>query len=294
MRIGEILGRKLNEHSTPKIVLAGFPCDEGVRRNHGRPGAARAPAAIRNALYQVNADSNEALLYLLEHTKDLGDVPVTGDLEADQLRLGEAITPWLVSGAVPVIIGGGHETAYGHFLAHAQAGQNITILNWDAHPDVRPLNDGKGHSGSPFRQSVLHDTGRCRRYVVAGLLEARLVPEHLAFITEHGGAYYWRSALSLGAIDGIYASLASAVMVSFDMDAVDQSLAPGVSAPALGGMTGELWLHAARMAGRSPTTVSMDLVEVNPQFDVEGRTVLLAAHTVLAFLTGVAERKFRR
>jgi formiminoglutamase len=290
IRVGQIIGSKLNERSGPRVVLAGFPSDEGVRRNHGRPGAALAPRAIRNALYDQDAGANEALLRLLEYTKDLGDIPVTGDLETDQYKLAETIAPWLVAGVIPIVLGGGHETAYGHFLAYVKAGQNVTIINWDAHPDVRPLNDGEGHSGSPFRQVILHQSGLCRQYVVAGLLRARLIPEHLEFITEHGGQYYWRSGLSERAIDRIFTSLQGPLMCSFDMDAVDQGLAPGVSAPAAGGVTRDLWLHACRMAGRNSETFSMDLVEVNPLFDTEFRTVLLAARSALAFLTGISER----
>lgn len=279
-----------SEQLHTRIVLIGFSSDEGVRRNHGRPGAALAPGEIRKALSQIAPQAEEAVRNLLAGARDLGDVVATGDVDAGQSRLAETVAPWLAAGAIPVILGGGHETAYGHFLAHVAAGQEVSIVNWDAHPDVRPLIDGKGHSGSPFRQAILDESGRCRRYVVAGLLPARVVPEHLEFIAQHGGAYHWRSEITLAAVEEIYASLAGPLMVSFDMDAVDQTLAPGVSAPADGGMTENLWLYAARLAGRHRSTLSMDLVEVNPRFDQGGRTSALAAQTVLAFLAGVAER----
>lgn len=282
-----------SEKAVPRVVLVGFPSDEGVRRNHGRPGAALAPGEIRKALSKLAPEADGSVRGLLSGARDLGDVTVTANVEADQARLAGTISPWLGAGAIPVILGGGHETAYGHFLAHAAAGQEVSILNWDAHPDVRPLIDGKGHSGSPFRQVILHESGHSKRYVVAGLLPARLVPEHLEFISQHGGEYHWRSAISTAAVEEIYASFAGPLMVSFDMDAVDQTLAPGVSAPADGGMTRELWLHAARLAGCHPSTLSMDLVEVNPRFDPDGRTLLLAAETLLAFIGGVAERFHR-
>ncbi len=281
----------LEGSSAPRLVLAGFPSDEGVRRNHGRPGASLAPAAIHEALFDLSC--GESLRELLDHSKNLGDIQVTGNLEQDQEHLADTIAPWLRAGAIAVIFGGGHETAYGHFLAHAKAGNRISILNWDAHPDVRPLVEGLGHSGSPFRQAILHDSGACRQYVVAGLLEARLVPEHLEFITNHRGQYYWKSQLSTETVDAIYEERRGPLMVSFDMDAVDRSIAPGVSAPADGGLTAELWLHAAYRAGQHPDTLSMDIVEVNPRFDVEGQTVQLAAQTVLAFLRGVEEREGR-
>jgi hypothetical protein len=87
-------------------------------------------------VYELRPDANDVLLRLLEQTKDLGDIPVSGDLERDQPDLAESIALSL-SAAI-----------------------------------------GKGHSGSPFRQSILRQSERCRQYVVACLLEARLVPEH--------------------------------------------------------------------------------------------------------------------
>jgi arginase family enzyme len=79
-------------------------------------------------------------------------------------------------------------------------------------------------------------------------------------------------------------------LVSFDIDAVDQAFAPGVSAPAAGGLTIDLWLAAAREAGRSPRVRSIDIVEVNPRIDRDDQTSRLAALTVWTFMNGVAER----
>ncbi len=286
---GRLIGSELAGETPPSVVLTGFPSDEGVRRNRGRPGASLAPDAIREALYALTVEDSPALRTLIGYMKDLGNVRVSGDVETDQANLAAAVRPWLALGTIPIILGGGHETAYGHFLAYAAAAQDVAILNWDAHPDVRPLTDGKGHSGSPFRQAILHESGRCRNYQVAGLLPARLVPEHLEFITQHHGKYYWRSELPVESIDRIYLGLPLfGLMISFDMDAVDRAFAPGVSAPAEGGLTADLWLHAARMAGRHAR--SLDLVEVNPKFDLDGRTLHLAGETVLAFLRGIADR----
>ena len=53
-------------------------------------------------------------------------------------------------------------------------------------------------------------------------------------------------------------------MASFDLDAVDQAYAPGVSAPAVNGLSADLWLHAAYRAGQCPHVKSMDIVELNP------------------------------
>ena len=95
------------------------------------------------------------------------------DLEADQERLGPSARAAFGAGAVPIVLGGGHETAYGHFLGHVHAQRRVAILNWDAHPDVRPMDDSQGSSGTPFRQALEHPSGLCRGYTVAGLIRRR-------------------------------------------------------------------------------------------------------------------------
>ena len=80
------------------------------------------------------------------------------------------------------------------------------------------------------------------------------------------------------------------VLLSLDADAIDQSYAPGVSAPAVGGLEQQLVIDLAYEAGSTPAVSSLDLVEVNPLVDEGGRTVRLAARLIWGFLLGFAER----
>ncbi|WP_024368387.1 arginase family protein, partial [Arthrobacter sp. TB 26] len=96
----------------PAVIL-GFGSDAGVRRNKGRTGAAAAPAAIRAALAPL-------AYHLGRDVHDAGDVTVAGDaLEAGQARAGLAITSLLDAGQLPVVLGGGHETAFASYLGVA-------------------------------------------------------------------------------------------------------------------------------------------------------------------------------
>ncbi|MEM1043804.1 MAG: formimidoylglutamase [Bacteroidota bacterium] len=275
-----------------RAVLLGFPSDEGVRRNGGRPGAASGPEAIRRALYTLTPDAEhpEAFTDLLDRTADLGDLPVTGDVEADQEALGAVVAPLLAGGVVPIILGGGHETSFGHFLGYVGAEQDVEILNWDAHADVRPLKNGQAHSGSPFRQALEHPSGRCTRYQVAGLQPHSTAQAHLDVIDLWGGEVIWRRSLTEVRIRSIAIGLANPTLATFDLDAVDAADAPGVSAPNVGGLPADLWLYAAYELGRSPLVTSVDVVELNPTFDIDGRTARLAALTVWNVLKGLAER----
>jgi formiminoglutamase len=288
-RMGRLLASRLGPKETPRAVILGFPSDEGVRRNGGRAGAAGGPRAIRAALYRLAADPRlEQFEDFLGRTRDLGDLEISRNLEADQEHLGEALVPYLEAGVFVIVLGGGHETSYGHFQGYVGAGKKVEIVNWDAHPDVREMKQGQGHSGSPFRQAIEHPSGSCRRYSVAGLQPHAVARAHYQFVQQHGRAV-WRDEVNRALIDELYQTLAGPAMVSFDLDAVAEAEAPGVSAPSVAGLSSELWLAAAHAAGRSPAVTSADVVEENPAFDQDGRTARLAALTVWRLLRGRAE-----
>jgi formiminoglutamase len=292
-RVGHLLGKGLEGGRPPRVVLVGFPTDEGVRRNGGRAGAARAPGEIRRLLYRLTPDVRAlpAFTEIVALTQDIGDVATSSDLEADQQRLGDVVADILASGAFPIVLGGGHETAYGHFLGYVKAGRAVELVNIDAHTDVRPPRpDGKGHSGSPFRQALEHPSRLARGYAVAGLQPHAVAAPHLGYVTRQRGKVLFRDELTPAAVRALFRGLRAPALASFDIDAVDQAQAPGVSAPATGGLSAELWLAAAHAAGRTPAVTSFDVVETNPSFDRDHQTARLAAVTVWEVLRGLAAR----
>src|SRR4051812_21451558 len=110
-RVGHLLGTGIGEGGAPRAILLGFPTDEGVRRNGGRVGAAAGPGALRTAFYHLVPDARfPRFVELLRHTRDLGDLEISGDVESDQRNLGEAIAPYLDNGTFVLVLGGGHET----------------------------------------------------------------------------------------------------------------------------------------------------------------------------------------
>jgi len=289
-RLGHLIPDNLED---PQIVIIGFPSDTGVRVNRGRVGAAKAPDRIRQFLYSLapDAENFDAFSDLLKNTLDCGDLIIKGDLASDQESLALVVEHYIKKGAIPVVIGGGHETFFGHFLGFVKAGKAVHILNWDAHLDVREFVDGAPHSGSMFRQALLHDRKLCKGYQVAGAQRHSVAKDHLDFVRAHNGDVIWNEQLQTDLISEVYTELAGPTMVSFDIDAVDSSHAPGVSAPAVNGISPYLWLFAARLAGESGRVASFDIVEVNPEFDQDNRTSRLAAVTIWEFFRGTALRK---
>jgi formiminoglutamase len=304
-RLGDLFGNEVDASTT--LVIAGFPCDEGVRRNGGRVGAADGPTAIRNALWRMMPDPRlPEMAALRGRICDLGDLEVSGDLERDQAALGAALAPHAAAGRTVVVLGGGHETAYGVLLGHAGAGREVFIVNIDAHPDVRPLReiDGvlRGHSGSPFRQALEHPSKSCCGYAVAGLQPSAVSAEHLAWMRSRDATAVFIDELprdAAGRPDPLAAlppwrdssdERHASIMASLDLDAVAASAAPGVSAPSPAGLPVDSWLAAAERLGGDPRVASLDVVELSPPHDGDGLTARLAALTVWRFLRGWSGR----
>ncbi|MHB1426556.1 MAG: formimidoylglutamase [Gemmataceae bacterium] len=289
---------------TPKLragrpILVGFPQDEGVRRNGGRTGAADAPSAIRHWLYRLTSwdGSRHADLAALD-LLDLGNLRLTGDLEESQQMLAEAIAAILSAGAVPIVLGGGHETALGHYLGYVRADRDAAIVNLDAHLDVRSRIDGRGHSGSPFRQALEHPSRPLRgdRYVVLGAQPHAVSREHQTYLHGKGGVLHWAAEVS-DCLESVFRqecerlSRGGSIYLTVDSDVVRQADVPGVSAPNPLGLSGRAVAACAASAGAHPAVSSFDLVEINPVFDRDGQSARWAALVVWHFLSGLSRRE---
>lgn len=288
-RLRDFINRKSSEHS--RVHLLQFPSDQGILTNNGRPGAAQAPDLIRARLFNLTPHPAYYQKHtdLLEKVYDAGIIPCSENVETDQQLLGKAVAKVLGKGRIPVILGGGHETSFGHFLGYVTNKRPITIINIDAHTDVRSLKDGKPHSGSPFRQALEHESALCKAYHVFGLNPSTVSFAHYHFVKKTGTALFERE-ISKEIILNHIGDAEGDLMITMDIDAVNQGEAPGVSAPNPTGIRKELWLQLAYEFGRNEKVTSFDLCEVNPVYDQDLKTVRLAALTVWYFLLGLSMR----
>ncbi len=312
-RLGEVVkrwsGQQPVEIRKGQPVLIGFPVDEGVRRNRGRPGAAQAADAIREQLYKLTSwdpESPRSTSRAVSGTDlawadilDLGNIRKDADLETSQGRLAIVLEAVLRAGAVPIVLGGGHETAFGHYLGYVQAGLEPGVVNIDAHLDVRTYPMGS-HSGSSFRQIIEHPSKplKAGRYVVLGAQRQSVARSHWEFVYQRRGRIHWfNEDLDGDQVIGILTdelsrlgSECDAIMLSVDADAFRQADVPGVSAPSPIGLEGSAWPGLAFEAGCDPKVRSLELVEVNPAFDRDAQTVRWAALGIRQFLVGLMSR----
>jgi formiminoglutamase len=136
--------------STDDFVLHGFAVDEGVRRNRGRQGAKDAPDIIRKNM------SNFPVIIPDFSMLDFGNITCEdGNLENTQNNLAKNVSKVLLKGGKSLVLGGGHEVTYAHYLGVKTAfpEQKIGIINIDAHFDNRQPEKGVGpSSGTGFWQ----------------------------------------------------------------------------------------------------------------------------------------------
>ncbi|ASS99804.1 MULTISPECIES: formimidoylglutamase [Geobacillus] len=273
------LSQPLETAAERAAAFIGFACDEGVRRNQGRQGAKEAPAAVKAALARLPWHLPEgAAAY------DAGDVVcVDGHLEQSQAELGIAIARLLQHNMAPIVIGGGHETAYGHYLGVREAlgtDARLGILNIDAHFDLRPYDDGPT-SGTMFRQ-ILDQDDRVS-YFCLGIQRLGNTAALFADAETYRCRYMLEDELTAGSIEAAYEQIEKfaadhdAVMLTICMDAISAAAAPGVSAPSPFGLAPSLARALIRRIVSHPKTISVDLCEVNPLLDEGGKTVALAA-----------------
>jgi formiminoglutamase len=276
----------------PACAIIGFECEEGVRRNQGRLGAAQAPNAIRQAL--------ASLPWKLEEGKrmfDVGNVRCPDqELEAAQETLGQAVSHILSKSVTPIILGGGHETLYGHYLGvrkHIGPDTTLGIINIDAHFDLRSY-ENQPSSGTMFRQILEQDPNS--RYFVLGIQRFGNTQELFDKADELGAQYVYEEDMTDKRIDDILASLNEFidkhdhVMLTLCTDVLNAAFAPGVSAPSPFGLTPMLVRTLIRFVATNKKTLSFDICEVNPVLDENGRTVKLGAYltneAIMGFLGG--------
>ncbi|MFF2391858.1 formimidoylglutamase [Nocardia sp. NPDC058114] len=264
-------------------VFVGFACEEGVRRNKGRLGAAAGPDALRRALSPM-ALATELRAF------DAGTIAVTDDRLADgQRRLGETVSALLDDGAFPVVLGGGHEVAYGTYLGLAGSarrvpGSVIGILNLDAHFDLRP--DPVPSSGTPFRQIL--ETGDDVRYAVIGISQ----PSNTRVLFDTADRFGVRYLLDddceparvAAFVDDFLAGI-DLLYLTIDLDVLPAAVAPGVSAPAAYGVALSTIQAVCDRVTACGRLAVVDVAELNPRLDIDNRTARTAARLIHRIVT---------
>lgn len=255
----------------PLFQLIGAPTD--INSSFER-GAAQGPQAIRAALWSdrgnLSCENGMELGadFILE---DLGDLDLTENTPADDLRIRNAVAQSLKRGAIPLMLGGDHAVTLPILAAiHAHHGP-VTIVHFDAHPDLYDNFEGNSRShASPFARIM--EAGYARRLIQIGI---RTLTRHCREQAERFGVEIIPMADFSSAALSALPVLSGPVYISLDLDGVDPAEAPGVSHPEPGGLSVREVLAVLRRI--NAPIIGADVVEHNPLRDIGSVTAILAA-----------------
>ena len=241
----------------PKLAIIGIRYDEN---SSFTKGAADAPPQIRAALRSDawNLTSENGTDLSGDSTFfDAGDIePVAG---SDMLTLIEnSIYTLIGDGLTPISLGGDHSITHPIVRAFARKYNNLSLLHFDAHPDIYDSYQGNRNShASPFAR------------IMEQKLVKRLVQVGIRTFTAHQREQVTKFGVETIEMRNVTADLQlefdSPVYISFDVDALDPAFAPGVSHREPGGLSTRQAIDLIqRLKGR---VVGADIVEFNPRMD---------------------------
>ena len=282
-KLGDVVAHSYEDYEDSRFVILGCPQDEGVRRNNGRVGAAEAPDRIREAFYKISAPANLKAGQLF----DTGNIQTGPTLEETHENQTRVVAQIISHGKIAIVLGGGNDIAYPDGKGLGQNHKKFLTLNIDSHFDVRE--NKQRNSGTPYRQLLeekiispenffeLASQPFANSEVYADYLKKKQVAViPLEQLRKKGVEKSIKGILKL--------SKAPAIFWGIDMDSVRSADAPGVSASNPTGLTAEEILSIAAIAGNDKRSRILEISEVNPKYDIDGRTCKLAALIITNFL----------
>lgn len=249
------------------VALLGLPTD--VNSSHLR-GAALGPGAIRGALWSGagNLTSERGVdLGLPGALRDEGDLSLH-EAPADRERIEQAVADLLRRGFKPLLLGGDHSVTYPAIRAVAARHPGLSVLHFDAHPDLYDEYEGNRFSHAcPFARIM--EEGLAKRLVQVGI---RTLNAHQAAQAERFGV----EMVTMSAFDADAVRIPRGPLyITIDLDALDPAFAPGVAHREPGGLSvRDLIRVLHRVKG---PVVGADIVELRPASDLDGVTAVVAA-----------------
>lgn len=256
---------------TNKCVLLGICSD---KNSSFMRGTAEAPRLIRAALHSGSANlTSETGITLSNNPRfvDIGDRQVGDGIEA-YMGIEQHVAEIINDGALPLVLGGDHAITYPILRAISGQHGRISILHFDAHPDLYDELDGNRLSHAcPFARIM--EEGLAKRLVQVGI---RTLNAHQKTQADRFGVEIHE--LRSFDLTSFNPSFSEPVYLSFDMDVLDPAFAPGVSHFEPGGLSVREVISIIHRV--SVSIVGADIVEYNPQHDVHNITAMVAAKLV--------------
>lgn len=276
---------KIAEHSFDFAVI-GFPDDEGITLNGGRPGAQAAPREVRTYLYKMTPHLASSRLPKI---LDLGDmVDKEKPLEARHEKAREITRSLAQSNKHWISLGGGHDYGYCDSAGFLDVFKDHAVLvNFDAHMDVRPTDKGF-NSGTPFHRVLTEFSGHVD-FAEVGIQNQCNSQTHIAWAKKHGASVFTLDQLNQEGLLPILKNFMKGkekkkVFLSIDIDAFSSNEAPGCSQSWTTGLFTKEFLESLHWMIQTFDVRGIGIYEVSPPLDQDNRTSKLAALIIHNFI----------
>ncbi|MCE3259426.1 MAG: arginase family hydrolase, arginase/agmainase/formiminoglutamate hydrolase [Bacteroidetes bacterium] len=299
--------------SSAKFVILGIAEDIGVRANYGRGGA--------NTAYRPALDS-----FLSQQSNDFmnaGDICILGEIEVDDLmektakitgktkseidqlrglvsqvdqRVSEVIQQIISAGKIPVIVGGGHNNAYGNIKGASMAlNKKINVINCDPHLDFRPL-EGR-HSGNGF--SYAYKDGFVNKYSVfamheqynnrAALEQFKNDPQHLFYTTYESVFVREETEFKTALMQNIGFVKGEACGVEIDLDAITNVPSSAKTSSGISPIQARQYIHQCSKAVKPLYLHIAEGAPVLAHIKADNKTGKLISYLMTDFIKGISQ-----
>jgi len=272
------------------VALIGMPVDIGTSN---RSGARFGPREIRaeSVLIRPYGMATRAAPFDSFQIADIGDVAVNPyNLLKTVAAIEAAIDEVMAAGAIPVSVGGDHTCTLPVLRAIAKTKGPVALVHIDAHADINDEMFGeKVAHGTVFRRAIEEGLIDTSKMFQIGLRATGYAADDFDWSRDQGATVItaeecWYKSLA-PMMDQIRETIGpdTPAYLTFDIDGLDPSVAPGTGTPEPGGLTASQGLEIIRGC-YGLNLVGCDLMEVSPPYDTTGNTSLLAANLLFEML----------
>ena len=275
------------------IGIVGVPWDSGTTN---RPGPRHGPRQLRDASTMIRAQHPVSGVrpFDLVNCADLGDVgPNPADIADTMSRITSFYQRLIAAGIMPMTAGGDHLASLPVLRAVADTAP-VAMIHFDSHTDLfHSYFGGTLYThGTPFRRAVEEGLLIPQKVVQIGIRGTQYDHEDLDFAKAVGIRVIKIEEFHQRGVADVMAEArdivgADKTYVSYDIDFVDPTFAPGTGTPEVGGPNSFQALQVVReLAGVN--VVGADLVEVSPPFDPSGGTAFLGVSIMFELICQMA------
>ena len=276
-----------------QIGLIGVPWDSGTTN---RPGPRHGPRQLRDASTMMRAQHAVSGMRPFEAARcaDLGDVgPNPADIEDSMARITAFYDQVMEAGIMPLTAGGDHLTSLPVLRSVAKKGP-VGMIHFDSHTDLfHSYFGGMMYThGTPFSRAVEEGLLDPKRVVQIGLRGTMYDTEDRDFAAVEGIRLILIEEFFARGVEDVMAEAREIAgdgdtYISYDIDFVDPTFAPGTGTPEVGGPNSFQALQVVREL-KGVNIVGADMVEVSPPFDESGGTAFLGVSIMYELLCQMA------